>query len=332
MCLKITISLFLLLNLLSCKESKSPTEAIKLEGLAFGTTFHITYFDKDQREVTKSIDSLFYLINKSLSTYIPNSDISKINKGDTTVVVDDYFIEVYQKSLKIYKETQGVFDPTIGILVNAWGFGPEKLAEQPDAVKIKKLMNFIGFDKVKLTDQKIQKENDSIYVDFNAIAKGYAIDIAGRFLESKHIDNYLVEIGGEIRSRGLNKNKNTLWTMGIENPNFDGSRSLKKVVQLKNEATATSGSYRKFKIDTLTGKKYTHILNTRTGYPIQNSLLSVTVIGNLDCADVDAYATALMAMSLDDAQAFLEKHQELRAFLIFSDEKGNLQTVTSSNF
>jgi len=325
------ISLLFFISLHSCKENK-PSEALQLEGLAFGTTFHITYFDEEQRDVSKSMDSLFYLINKSLSTYIPNSDISKINKGDSTIVVDSYFTEVYQKSLKIYKETHGVFDPTIGVLVNAWGFGPEKSLKQLDSFKIKQLLGLVGFDKVRLVNNKIRKEKDSVYFDFNAIAKGYAIDIAGRFLESKHIDNYLIEIGGEIRARGIHKTKNSFWKMGVENPNFDGSRSVKKVIELKNESTATSGSYRKFKLDTITGERYAHIIDPKTGYPAKNSLLSVTIIGNLDCADADGYATALMAMSLDNAQVFLEKHKELKAFLIFSDAQGNLQTFTTSNF
>ena len=306
--LKSTILLLIFTGLLSCKEDKH-SKNVKLEGLAFGTTYHVTYFDKKQRDVTKSIDSLFHLVNKSLSTYIFTSDISKINRGDTTVVVDDYFVEVYKKSLKIYKETNGVFDPTIGVLVNAWGFGPEKHKTKPGSIKIKQLLDLVGFNKVKLMNHKINKENDSIYFDFNAIAKGYAIDIAGRFLESKQIDNYLIEIGGEIRTRGVNKIKNKPWKMGIENPN-----------------------YRKYKVDTITGKKYAHIINPKTGYPAQNNLLSVTVIGELDCADVDAYATALMAMSLGDAQVFLENHQELKVFLIFSDAQGDLQTFMTSNF
>lgn len=329
--LKSTILLLIFTGLLSCKEDKH-SKNVKLEGLAFGTTYHVTYFDKKQRDVTKSIDSLFHLVNKSLSTYIFTSDISKINRGDTTVVVDDYFVEVYKKSLKIYKETNGVFDPTIGVLVNAWGFGPEKHKTKPGSIKIKQLLDLVGFNKVKLMNHKINKENDSIYFDFNAIAKGYAIDIAGRFLESKQIDNYLIEIGGEIRTRGVNKIKNKPWKMGIENPNFDGTRSIKKILELKNESTATSGNYRKYKVDTITGKKYAHIINPKTGYPAQNNLLSVTVIGELDCADVDAYATALMAMSLGDAQVFLENHQELKVFLIFSDAQGDLQTFMTSNF
>jgi len=323
------ILIFLCLVLIiSCKEKESEDYA-KLQGQAFGTSFQMTY--DDDRDFSKSIDSLFHKVNKSLSTYIPNSDISKINTGDTTVVVDSHFIEVYNKSLKIYKETNGVFDPTIGILVNAWGFGPEKASAKPDATQIKKLLQFVGFDKVSLKNNKIQKDHDSIYFDFNAIAKGFAVDLTGRFLESKNVTNYLLEIGGEIRTRGVKKD-GSAWKAGIENPNFDGTRSLQKIIELKDEAMATSGSYRKFKIDSLTGKKYVHILNAKTGYSTQSSLLSVSVIAKLDCADVDGYATALMAMPLQKAKQFLKNHQELRAYLIYSDVQGNLQTYSTSNF
>jgi len=314
--------------ILSCKKETN-SDVSKLQGYAFGTTFHITY-DKE-RDFTKEIDSLFHLVNRSLSTYIPNSDISKINKGDTAIVVDGLFSEVYKKSLKIYNETDGIFDPTIGSLVNAWGFGPEGARVKPDSVEIKRLLRFIGFDKVRLEKNKVKKENDSIYFDFNAIAKGFAVDIAGRYLESKGIANYLVEIGGEIRTRGFKKDGSS-WKAGIEDPNFDGTKSIQKVIELKNEAMATSGSYRKYKIDSVTGKKYIHILNPKTGYSSESSLLSVSVLGQLDCADVDGYATALMAMPLLEAKQFLKNHQELRAYLIYSDEQGNLQTFATENF
>ena len=319
------------LSLFSCKKSDEHN-SVKLEGQAFGTAFHITYFDDEQRDLTKPIDSLFYLINKSLSTYIPTSDISKINNGDTSIVVDNFFTEVFHKSKKVYYETNGVFDPTIDILVNAWGFGPQIPLVEPDSLIIKELLTLVGFDKVQLTNGKIIKTNNNIYIGFNAIAKGYAVDVAARFLESKNIKNYLVEIGGEIRARGNNQNRNAPWKMGIEEPNFDGTRSLKKIIELKDEAIATSGNYRKFKIDSISGKKYAHILNTKTGYPAQNSLLSVSVIAKLDCADVDAYATALMAMPLEQAQNFLEKHQELKAFLIYSNDDGNVESFTTLNF
>ena len=319
------------LSFFSCKKSNE-LHPVKLVGQVFGTEFHITYYDTDQRDLTKQVDSLFYLINKSLSTYIPTSDISKINKGDTSIFVDAYFKEVFQKSKKVYNETNGIFDPTIDVLVNAWGFGPQNPSVRPDSLKIKELLTLVGFDKVQLTNGKIIKTNNSIYLGFNAIAKGYAVDVVARFLESENIMNYLVEIGGEIRARGNNQTRKAPWKMGIEEPNFDGARSLKKIIELKDEAIATSGNYRKFKIDSISGKKYAHILNTKTGYPSQNSLLSVSVIAKLDCADVDAYATALMAMPLDDAKQFLAQHQELKGFLIYSTNDGNVETFTTSNF
>ena len=206
---KAVLLLFLgvVFSLLSCKKRDEPN-LIKLEGQAFGTTFHINYYDDNQRDLTKQIDSLFYLINKSLSTYIPTSDISKINNGDTSIVVDNFFTEVFHKSKKIYEETNGIFDPTIDILVNAWGFGPQKPLDTPDSLKIKELLTLVGFDAVQLINGKIIKSSNGIYIGFNAIAKGYAVDVAGRFLESKNILNYLVEIGGEIRARGKNQNRN----------------------------------------------------------------------------------------------------------------------------
>lgn len=323
--------LLFLLALLSCKKTDI-TEPVKIEGLAFGTAYHITYYNDNQKDFTKSIDSLFNLINNSMSTYINTSDISKINAGDTTVVVDDYFKEVFKKSSRIYEETDGSFDPTIGMLVNAWGFGPKKALKQLDTAKVEQLMKLVGFNKVTLENGKIKKLNDSIYFDFNAIAKGFAVDVAGRFLEAKHTENYLIEIGGEIRSRGINLSKNRPWKVGIENPNFDGTRSIEKVVELSNEAMASSGNYRKFKIDTITGEKYAHIINPKTGYPSRNNLLSVSVITNLDCADADAYATALMTMSLKNAKLFLENKNQLKVFIIYSDKNGEIKTFKTSNF
>ena len=326
-----TLVYLLIIACSACKEPE-PISAVKLQGLAFGTTYNITYYHGQQTDFTSSIDSLFYLINTSMSTYIANSDISKINGGDTTVVVDTFFKEVFQKSLKVYNETDGVFDPTIGLLVNAWGFGPEKSLKNLDSSKVERLLNLVGFDKVKLYEGRILKRNDSIYFDFNAIAKGFAVDIAGRFLEAKGIDNYLIEIGGELRARGFNQTKSKSWKVGIENPNFDGTRSIEKVIELKSESMATSGNYRKFKMDSITGERFAHIINTKTGYPMKSNVLSVSVIANLDCADVDAYATAIMSMPLEAAKKFLESKQQLKAFIIYSDENGEMKNFITSNF
>ena len=215
---------------LSCKKEK--IEYQQLNGNAFGTTFNISYKDNSNRDFTKQIDSLIYAVNKSISTYIPASDISKINGGDTTIVVDAIFKEVFHKSERIFNETEGFFDPTVGMLVNAWGFGPGKELKNMDASTVKKMMHSVGFDKVKLVNNKIIKSNSEIHFDFNAIGKGYGIDVIGRLFEEKKCENYLVELGGEIRARGLNRNGN-LWTVALEDPNTDGTRTSSILVQLK---------------------------------------------------------------------------------------------------
>lgn len=321
--------LFLIVGLLSC-EKEPQTSYQKLDGFAFGTSFNIS-FEALESQVTESdIDSLIYVMNKSLSTYIPNSDISKINKGDTTIIVDALFQEVFEKSAKIYRETDGAFDPTIGTLVNAWGFGPGNSLSQMSQEKVDSLLVFVGFDQIYLKEGKLIKNHPETYLDFNANAKGFAVDVIGRFLESKEISNYLVEIGGEIRARGLNS-KNQSWRIAIEKPNFDGSRSFQTIIALEDESIATSGNYRKFKIDSLSGEKYAHTIDTKTGYPSKSNLLSVSVIATLDCADVDAYATAFMAMGLERTKAFLEKRKEIKAFLIYDDGESGLKTFATEN-
>lgn len=327
---RILILLFIIFHL-SCDKNENQTSFQKLAGHAFGTTFHITHENNSGQIFEKQIDSLIHLINRSLSTYMPKSDISQINKGDTSIVADEMFQEVFNKSNKIYKESNGWFDPTIGILVNAWGFGPNENAEILDTLNIKNMLQMVGFDKVDIVNGRVIKKYEEIYFDFNALAKGYAVDVIGRFLEEENINNYMVEIGGEIRVRGVNE-KNKPWLIGIESPNFDGSRTFQTKVELLDESVATSGNYRKFKIDSKTGEKYAHIINPKTGFPIKSNLLSVSVISKKDCADVDGYATALMAMGLENSQQFLLEHSELKVFLIYSDENGDLKTFASDNF
>lgn len=301
-----------------------------MEGLAFGTSFHITMEDRGGQVTEADIDSIIHAMNRSLSTYIPNSDISRINNGDTTVIVDELFQEVFEKSARIFTESSGAFDPTIGTLVNAWGFGPGDPIDGIEQNEVDSLLVFVGFQKLKLENSKLIKEHPEMFLDFNANAKGFGVDVIARFLEQQGVSNYLVEIGGEIRARGKNA-KNQVWRVAIEKPNFDGSRSFQTILALNNEAIATSGNYRKFKVDTLTGEKYAHTIDTKTGYPSKSNLLSASVIGEIDCADVDAYATAFMAMGLEKTKAFLDEHHELKAFLIYGDENGTLETYTTDN-
>jgi thiamine biosynthesis lipoprotein len=298
-----------------------------LKGLVFGTTYKITYLNSDTN-YQKSIDSLFLKMNLSLSTYVESSDISKINKGDTDVIVDDFFVEVFKKSKRIFTETDGFFDPTVGNLVNAWGFGPkiEKLNLTEDQVKVK--MQFVGLDKVTLKNTRIVKEKPEIYLDFNSIAKGFGIDVVARFLESKKIDNYLVEIGGEIRTGGF-KEEQQPWIVKLVDP--IESNSGFKNLNLSNKSMATSGNYRKFRI-TDTGKKYVHTINPKTGYATESNLLSVSVIADLDCADVDAYATAFMAMGLEKTKYFLDKNTKLEVILLFTNAEGNLEEYTNYTY
>lgn len=311
--------------LYSCGNQDS--NLVVIQGNAIGTTFSIHYLDKGGINFRPKIDSLIKAINKSTSTYIPTSDISKVNKGDTTVVVDTFFEEVFTKSERIFNETNGDFDPTVGVLVNAWGFGPGEAIEDLDSLKINQLLKYVGFDKVSLKNGKVHKLYPEIYFDFNAIGKGYLVDMVGRLFEQYSIENYMVEIGGEIRARGVN-DKNIAWRIAIENPNEDGTRSFATIVQLNNESIATSGNYRKYRTTT-DGKKYVHTINTKTGYASESNLLSASVIAKSDCADVDGYATAFMAMGLQKTLQFLENYPELKVFLIYVDENDEMKTYTS---
>lgn len=314
---------------ISCTKEEKTKDFI-LKGHVFGTTYKIVYLNAS-KNYQKPIDSLFFLMNKSLSTYIPTSDISKINNGDSTIVVDNLFLEVLKKSKKIYKETDGYFDPTVGILVNLWGFGPQGREKKnvTDAA-IKDQMQFVGLDKVTIVDRKVYKKYDEIYLDFNAIAKGFGIDIVARFLEGKEIKNYLVEIGGEIRAKGTKEN-NIPWVIKLVNPiNKYGFKGFKNI-NLSNKSMATSGNYRKFRV-TENGQKFVHIINPKTGFSKESNLLSASVIANKDCADLDAYATAFMAMGFKKAKKFLEIHKNIEGILLFVDKNGYLKEYKTSNY
>ena len=217
MFLKVVGFVSLLFLSFSCQKD---TTYQSLQGNALGTTFSVKYDDPNNTNYSTSIDSLFTVVNHSLSTYHVNSLISQINNGDSKVKVDEHFISVFKKAKQIYTETDGAFDPTIGSLVNAWGFGPKKPLQNLDSTTVKDLMQLVGFNKVSLTNNIISKTNPEIFIDFNAIAKGYAVDVIGHFLEHKNCTNYMVEIGGEVRVRGVNLEGN-LWRIGIEKPLTD---------------------------------------------------------------------------------------------------------------
>ncbi len=322
------IILCLLLLSFSCKENKV-VKNTKITGSVFGTSYSVLYNSKKNVDFEKQFDSIFYVINKSMSTYQTNSIISKLNRNEK-VVLDDHFIKVFDASKTIHKLTNGVFDPTIGVLVNAWDFGPEGEIKDLDSLKIKSLMESVDLNKVTRFDDRLTKENQNTFLDFNAIAKGYAVDVVSEFLENKNINNYLVEIGGEIRGKGISIDKQSPWRIGVENPNFDGTQSILKAINLQDESMATSGTYRKYKVDA-EGKRYAHIIDPKTGYPSKTNLLSISVIAK-DCMTADAYATAFKAMGIEKVKLFLKDHSELKAFLIFENDKKELETLALNGF
>lgn len=315
----------LLFSFTSCQQEP---QNIKLSGPVFGTAYNIQYYSEDDINYQKQIDSLFDVVNQSMSTYIPDSDISKLNRNKQTEV-DAHFETVFKASKVIYRQTEGVFDPTIGNVVNAWNFGADKNKFLTDSTTIDSLMRFVGFNRVGLVNHNIKKPESS-YLEFNAIAKGYGIDVISDFLASQGVKNYLVDIGGDLRVAGINLESKKGWTVGIDDPSFDGTQSYSKVISLEDKGMATSGTYRKFKVDE-NGNRYAHIINTKTGYPTKTNILSVSVIAE-NAMLADAYATAFQAMGIENVKTFLEKHSELQVFFIFENAKGEFETLALNNF
>ena len=269
--------LVIALLLVSCSsEPKFHT----IQGEAQGTTYSIKYIANQEVVSKKQTDSLLLAFDMSLSTYRDDSKISKINSGDSTVVVDDLFVENFKISSEIHKETSGLFDPTIGVLVNAYGFGPNKKHQNLSQNQIDSLLQFVGLDKVQLNENKtISKKYKETYLDFNAIAQGYSVDVVVNFLKSKGIENAIVEIGGELFALGKNTIDNKNWIVGIDNPlQKPEERTLIAKVNLENLGMATSGNYRKVITDEKTGQKFVHIINPKSGLAQKSNILSATIL------------------------------------------------------
>jgi thiamine biosynthesis lipoprotein len=287
-------------------------------GEALGTTYSIIAYANEDLELNQSLSELFDRLNQSMSTYHPQSDISRINRGER-VQVDSLFRFMFQKSAQINSLTSGYFDPTVGILVDAWGFGAESL-NSFNAAQVDSLLEFVGFSKLSLSDtNELIKTYPGIRIDFNAIAKGYALDLIADLLVAKNSSNFLIELGGEIVTRGINLDRAKPWCVGIDDPNVTGvDRSITRTITLTDEAMATSGNYRKFRIDSLTGERYVHTINPLTGLAVPSSVLSASVIAP-DCATADAFATAFMTMPLEDSKRLIVQ-EGLSVFLIYADD------------
>lgn len=305
-----------------CKQ-KLNKEYIQLDGFTQGTTFNIRYFDQQKRNFSADIDSILAAIDTSMSIYNPASVIVAFNSSTNGAEVDNLLAEVVLKSIAISNETNGAFAITVGPLVKAWGFHIKR-GEMPTDSDIKELLKLIGLDKIALNGNYLQKKHPKVMIDVNAIAQGYTVDLIGEFLERKGVTDYLVEVGGEVRTLGLNP-RGTFWVVGVDKPMDDAisGEDLQVKIALSGKSLVTSGNYRKFFVRD--GVKYSHSIDTKTGYPANHTLLSATVLDKTG-ARADALATAFMVMGLDSTKRWLKRNPEVETYLIYSDSIGTFQT------
>jgi thiamine biosynthesis lipoprotein len=294
------------------------------EGFIFGTLYHITY--QSDKNLKTEIEKTLKEVDYSLSMFNQQSLLSRINNGEK-VKADELILDVFKLGQHIAKSTDGAFDMTVGPLVNAWGFG-FKHKQIVDDATVDSLKKIVGYKKIRLLDGFIVKDHPDILLDCGAVAKGYGCDRVAKMLEAKGIRNYLIEIGGEIVLKGINP-QHQEWHVGISKPIDDSLKirgDLETVLHLSDASMATSGNYRNFYYKD--GKKVAHTIDPRTGYPVQHSLLSATVITK-SCAAADAYATAFMVMGVEAAEAFVNDHKGLEAYFIYADKAGKMKTLFS---
>ena len=303
---------FLSLSLIGCNVDSSVYN--RIQGDALGTTYQVVVKSESYPSVIKqSIDSIFEVVNNSMSTYRPNSIISRVNQSQNPVKVDSHFIKVFKKSQEIWKRSNGYFDPTAGSIVNLYGMGPNSKIQSINNNKIDSVMQYVGFDKVYLDQQnKIVKTKKDVYIDFNAIAKGYSVDLIKDLLIKLKSENFLIEVGGELITMGKNENNKT-WKVAIQNPiELD---SYYSEIILDGMSLATSGNYRKYRIDSETGIRYAHIVNPINGESMSNNILSASVITS-SCIEADAWATSLMLMDPVEALEIINTISDIEVLIL----------------
>lgn len=317
--------IFLLLSttfLLSCKQEKIYFEE---SGAVFRTIYHIKY--QSNEPLTDKIEKELQAFNLSLNPFNPNSIVAKVNRNEV-VKVDQWFTNVFNKAMLVAEQSDGAFDVTAAPFINLWGFGFER--EDSISVQVIDSMKaFVGYQKVHLSHNYVIKEDSRALLTFSAIAKGYACDVIAALLSHEGVNNYMVEIGGEVAAKGVNPN-GRCWQIGINKPEDDQTmmrNEYREIVALCNPCgLATSGNYRNFYVKD--GKKYAHTIDPRTGYPSENNLLSATVIA-FDCMMADAYATAFMAMGLEEALKLAVKLPDIEYYFIYTDSAGQDQAEMS---
>lgn len=310
----------------SCSTTITESKKHKAIGEAQGTYYAISYYDYKDRILKQEFDSVLSAFDLSASNYKEESIISKVNRNEDTEL-DDIFIGNFKLAMLVSEQTNGDFDITVRPLVEAWGFG-KRSADDMDSLTVDSIMQFVGYDKIKLIDNKsILKDDPRVQVDFDALAQGYSVDVLAQYLQSIGITSYLIDVGGEIYA-SESKPDGEDWKVGVETPKDSAlyGDDLSAILPLKGQGLATSGNYRKFYVKN--GVKYAHTINPHSGYPIASRLLSTTVVANT-AAQADAYATAFMVMGLEKTKEFVAKHPELEVFLIYSDDNGDYKYFTT---
>lgn len=312
--------------LFSCSGMKQETGIVyqKDNGTMFHTIYSMTYSSPDNLQ--EGIEAELKKFDGSLSMFNDTSTISRINKNDTTVKVDPLFTKLFQKAMEISQLTDGAFDITVAPFVNIWGFG-FKNSDKVTPAMIDSMKAFVGYQKVHMVNGKVIKDDPRTNFDASAIAKGLSSDIVADYLNKKGVDNYMIEIGGEIVTKGKNP-KGELWHIGISKPVEDSviNNEIIAVLALDNVGLATSGNYRNFYIKD--GKKYAHTIDPSTGYPVQHSLLSASVIAK-DCMTADAFATSFMVMGVEKSMEYVNTHRDIEAYFVYSDTAGKYQIAMS---
>jgi FAD:protein FMN transferase len=319
-----SITLLLAIMAVWMFRSKKAVEPIKIEGRTMGTTYHVTYFDKNKRDFKNPIDSLLVVVNKSINNYDPSSEVSQFNQSKNGIAFKlPYLYPVIKKSQEVFQASNGAFDPTVLPLVNAWGFGAGKQFN-PDSSQIDSIRTYVGFEKVRLTADSILKSHPNVQLDFGGIGQGYGADVICDFLRSKGVTNMLVELGGEGVALGKNLKTGQSWQIGILDPNSTRENQFfKAYASLSDKSFTTSGNY--FNYHVIDGKKYSHTIDPETGFPSQRAILSASIF-TTDCITADAWGTAMMVMGHEKSIELTKEHPELEILLIYTNSEGKMET------